>query len=96
VVRNVDAGLTTTAEDVKPFLVRQVANPVRWTDCVERLRAAGATSYCEVGPGRVLTALLRRTLQDTRGHSIEDPASMEKALAAMSMQSAGAGQADSP
>lgn len=82
VVRNVDAGLTTSADEVKPFLVRQVASPVRWTDCVERLRREGATLFFEVGPGRVLTGLLKRTLADVRGHAVEDPASLEKALAA--------------
>jgi len=82
VVRNVDAGLTTSAADVKPFLVRQVASPVRWTECVERLRAEGATLFFEVGPGRVLTGLLKRTLADVRGLAVEDPASLEKARAA--------------
>jgi len=83
VVRNVDAGLTTTADEVKPFLVQQVASPVRWTDCVERLRREGASVFLEIGPGRVLTGLLKRTLDDVRGHAVEDPASIEKALTAV-------------
>ena len=94
VVRNVDAGLTTSADEVKPFLVRQVANPVRWTDCVERLRREGATAFFEVGPGRVLTALLRRTLPDIRGYAIEDPASLGKALAAVAARPAGSARED--
>ena len=83
VVRNVDAGLTTSAEEVKPFLVQQVASPVRWTDCVERLRSEGATIFLEVGPGRVLIGLLKRTLPDVPGHAIEEPASLDRAQAAM-------------
>jgi [acyl-carrier-protein] S-malonyltransferase len=83
VVRNVDAGVTTTADEVKPFLVQQVASPVRWTDCTERLQREGATAFLEVGPGRVLTGLLKRTLDGVRGHSVEDPASLEKAIAAI-------------
>ena len=83
VVRNVDAGLTTTADEVKPFLVQQVASPVRWTDCVERLYREGASVFLEVGPGRVLTGLLKRTLDDVRGHAVEDSASIEKALTAI-------------
>jgi [acyl-carrier-protein] S-malonyltransferase len=83
VVRNVDAGLTTTADEVKPFLVQQVASPVRWTDCVERLRREGASVFLEIGPGRVLTGLLKRTLDDVRAHAVEDPASIEKALTAV-------------
>jgi len=83
VARNVDAGLTTSADDVRPFLVRQVASPVRWTDCVERLSREGASRFIEVGPGRVLTGLLKRILDGVRGHAVEDPASLDKALAAL-------------
>jgi [acyl-carrier-protein] S-malonyltransferase len=84
IVRNVDGGVTTTADEVKPFLVQQVASPVRWTDCAERLRREGATVFLEVGPGRVLTGLLKRTLEGVRGHAVEDPASLEKAVAVVS------------
>jgi [acyl-carrier-protein] S-malonyltransferase len=83
VVRNVDAGVTRTADEVKPFLIQQVAHPVRWTDCVERLAREGATGFLEVGPGRVLTGLLKRTLEGARGHPVEDPASLDKAVAAV-------------
>ena len=83
IVRNVDAGVTTSAEDVKPFLVRQVASPVRWTECVERLSREGAGAFLEVGPGRVLTGLLKRTLEGVRGLPVEDLASLDKALATL-------------
>jgi [acyl-carrier-protein] S-malonyltransferase len=83
VVRNVDAGVTRTAADVKPFLLQQVASPVRWTECVQRLVAEGATTFVEVGPGRVLTGLLRRIVDGARGQSIEDAVGLEKALAAL-------------
>ena len=83
VVRNVDAGVTRTAGEVVPALVRQVASPVRWSQCVERLHAEGATAFVEVGAGRVLTALLRRILDGARGLAIEDPAGLDKALAAL-------------
>ena len=82
VVRNVDAGVTRKAEDVRPFLLRQVASPVRWTECVQKLAAEGATAFVEVGPGRVLSGLLRRIVNGARGQSIEDPAGLEKALSA--------------
>ena len=51
VVRNVDAGVTTTADEVKPFLVQQVASPVRWTDCVERLGARARRSSSRSAQG---------------------------------------------
>jgi len=81
VVRNVDAGVTRTAAAVKPALLAQVASPVRWTDCVRRLADEGATRFVEVGPGRVLTTLLRRILEGARGASVETPADLEKAIA---------------
>jgi [acyl-carrier-protein] S-malonyltransferase len=78
VVRNVDAGLTTSADEVVPFLVRQVASPVRWTECVERMVREGATTFVEVGPGRVLTGLLKRIMEGARGYAVEDPEGLEK------------------
>ena len=80
VIRNVDGGVTRTADEVRPFLVKQVASPVLWTDCVERLAREGATGFLEVGPGRVLTGLLKRTLDGVRGFPVEDPASLDKAV----------------
>jgi [acyl-carrier-protein] S-malonyltransferase len=83
VVRNVDAELTTRADEVVPNLVRQVTAPVRWSDCVSRMAAAGATLFVEVGPGRVLTGLLKRIDGSRTGLTVEDPAGLDKAAAAL-------------
>ncbi len=83
VVRNVDAGVTRAAVDVVPLLLSQVASPVRWTECVQRLAAEGATALVEVGPGRVLTALTKRIADGVKALSVDDPASLEKTLAAV-------------
>jgi [acyl-carrier-protein] S-malonyltransferase len=83
VVRNVDAGLTTRSEDVVPFLIRQVTAPVRWTDCVTRMVGEGAQGFLEVGPGRVLTGLLKRIDGSAAGYAAEEPAALDKALAAL-------------
>ncbi|MBI2461769.1 MAG: ACP S-malonyltransferase [Candidatus Rokubacteria bacterium] len=85
VVRNVDAGLTTSAEEVKPFLIRQVTAPVRWTDSIQRMATLGAITFLEVGPGRVLTGLLKRIDGDLAGHAVEDPEGLARALAALSL-----------
>jgi [acyl-carrier-protein] S-malonyltransferase len=83
IVRNVDGGVTRSAADVVPFLLQQVASPVRWTDCVRRLAAEGATAFVEVGPGRVLSGLARRIVEDARIAAVEDPAGLDKALAVL-------------
>lgn len=82
-VRNVDGDLTVDAGDVKPFLISQVASPVRWTDCVMRMVRDGVTTFIEVGPGRVLTGLLRRIAGGVKGYAVEDPAGLDKMLAAL-------------
>jgi len=83
VVRNVDGSVTRRAADVVPLLLRQVASPVRWIDCVQRLAAEGASAFVEVGPGRVLSGLVKRIVEDARTAAVEDPAGLDKALAAL-------------
>jgi [acyl-carrier-protein] S-malonyltransferase len=82
VARNLDGAILTRADEVKPSLVAQVASPVRWTDCVERLAREGATTFLEVGPGRVLSALVRRIVAGARAYPVEDCASLDAAVAA--------------
>jgi [acyl-carrier-protein] S-malonyltransferase len=83
VVRNVDGGVTRTASEVKPFLVQQVASPVRWTECVGTLAREGATAFVEVGPGRVLTSLVKRSVPGAPALAVDDPASLAQAAAAL-------------
>jgi [acyl-carrier-protein] S-malonyltransferase len=83
VVRNVDAAPTTTADAVRSHLVRQVTAPVRWSDCVRRMAAAGASTFLEVGPGRVLTGLLKRIDGTLSGLAVEDPAGVDRAAGAV-------------
>jgi [acyl-carrier-protein] S-malonyltransferase len=83
VARNVDAEVSRTAADVTRALLEQVARPVRWSACVERLAREGAGVFVEVGPGRVLTGLLKRIVGDVKGYAIEDPAGLDRTLAAL-------------
>jgi [acyl-carrier-protein] S-malonyltransferase len=83
VVRNVDGEVARCAADVRDGLLRQVASPVRWTTCVERLRAEGAQTFVEVGPGRVLSALVKRIVEGARGLAVEDPAGLDGVLIAI-------------
>lgn len=60
IVANVDATPKTTAADAIEALVAQVSSPVRWEDVVRRLASEGVTTYVEVGPGTVLSGLVRK------------------------------------
>ena len=66
VITNVEAQPCTDPGRVKDLLVRQVINPVRWQECVETLVRLGCTAAVEVGPGRVLSGLVRRITRDFR------------------------------
>ena len=60
-VSNVDARLLTTADDVRAELVGHITQSVQWVRTVETLRDAGVSEYVEIGPGNVLSGLIRRT-----------------------------------
>jgi [acyl-carrier-protein] S-malonyltransferase len=81
VAANVTGGLVTTADAARDALIHQVTGPVRWVDCVQTLIAAGATTFVEVGPGKVLGGLLRQIDPGQKALNVEDIASLEKTLA---------------
>lgn len=56
------AAPTTDPEEIRARLVEQMLAPVRFTQILHRMQADGFTSFLEVGPGNVLTGLVRRTL----------------------------------
>ena len=60
VAANVTGELVTTADAARDALIRQVTGAVRWVDCVQALKAAGADLFIEVGPGKVLCGLLKQ------------------------------------
>jgi [acyl-carrier-protein] S-malonyltransferase len=84
VVVNVDAVLVTDAEALRDALVRQVTGAVRWTESMQLLIAQGVSNFVEVGPGKVLSGLLRQIDRSQKCGQAEDPASIEKLLAALS------------
>jgi [acyl-carrier-protein] S-malonyltransferase len=83
VAANIDATLTTTGAAAREALIQQVTGAVRWVDCVHLLLARGATHLIEVGPGRVLTALMRQIDRNQKALNVEDSASLENTLAAL-------------
>jgi [acyl-carrier-protein] S-malonyltransferase len=83
IVANVDAQPKRDAASAIEALVRQVSSPVRWEDVVTRLASEGVTTYVEVGPGNVLTGLVRKIHRDATAVSFGSPddlASVESLL----------------
>ena len=81
IVCNVDARLIRRGPDARDTLIRQVTGAVRWVECIQQLQSCGTTHFLEVGPGRVLSGLNRQIDRALVTANIEDPASLEKALA---------------
>ena len=79
-VNNVDAGLSRSGEVARDALVRQISGPVRWTESVGRLRAAGVETFVEVGPGRVLIGLVKAMSPEVGLLNVEDRATLEAAV----------------
>jgi [acyl-carrier-protein] S-malonyltransferase len=73
VVANVDARPRTTAVSAIDALIAQVASPVRWEDTVTFLASAGVTTCVEVGPGTVLSGLVRKIRKDVEVFNVQVP-----------------------
>lgn len=76
-VSNVDASPIGTATAVRNALVRQVVSPVRWVESVERMISMGVRRFVEVGPGNVLTGLIKRIDSSVELINVGDVASIE-------------------
>ena len=81
VVTNVEALPNSDPGRVKELLVKQVSAPVRWEESVQQMVALGTERFVEIGPGKVLTGLIKRITKDAETCNIEDLATL-KALPA--------------
>ncbi|MFZ3216526.1 MAG: ACP S-malonyltransferase [Candidatus Acidiferrales bacterium] len=79
-ITNVDAEAIATGEEARDALIRQVTAPVRWLDSVRDMIESGVTVFVEVGPGKVLTGLLRQIDRSVRVFNVEDSASLQATL----------------
>ena len=77
IVANVDAEPKTDGPSSIEALVRQVSSPVRWEDVVRRLASSGVRAYVEVGPGTVLSGLVRKIDRTAQVANLESPADLE-------------------
>lgn len=78
VVSNVSADYHADPDGVRRLLREQVAEPIRWQASIERLIAGGFDRFVEVGPGRVLTGLMRKINRDVEALNFSTAASLEK------------------
>jgi [acyl-carrier-protein] S-malonyltransferase len=80
VIANIDGEPKTSAEASRQALIQQVTGAVQWTRCAQKLIALGAQRFIEVGPGKVLTGLMRQIDRAQSCVNVESEASLQKAL----------------
>jgi [acyl-carrier-protein] S-malonyltransferase len=83
-VNNAEATVLRTADDVRASLVRQLPSSVRWEESVKTMAQQGVTTFVEVGPGTVLTGLIKRIVPEARTLNVNDPKSLEATVKALS------------
>lgn len=83
IVPNVTGKAESNQTELKSLLVKQITSPVLWVDTLEELAQQGVEHFVEIGPGKVLTGLVKRTLADVQTYNIDvlaDLQTVEQAL----------------
>lgn len=82
-ITNVDAEVVEKGAVIYNTLERQVSNPVRWDESMLKLKDEGVDTFIEIGPGKVLSGLIRRIVPEAKIYNIEDGASLEATVKAL-------------
>jgi [acyl-carrier-protein] S-malonyltransferase len=82
-VTNVDAATNKAANAARDAVVRQVSAPVRWLESMQLLIEQGVENFVEVGPGKVLSGLMRQISREVKCFNVEDAASLKAASAGL-------------
>lgn len=80
VFHNVDAAVNTDSKSVCDKLTQQVSSSVRWLETIQKMKSSGVTKFIEIGPGKVLTGLVRQIERDAIYSNIEDTESLSNTL----------------
>ena len=79
-INNVEARILRSASEVQASLIRQLPSPVQWENSVRLMHDLGITVFVEVGPGTVLSGLIKRIVPEATTLSTQDPKALEKTL----------------
>jgi [acyl-carrier-protein] S-malonyltransferase len=83
IVNNANAKFIRTAAELGPSLVEQISSPLYWEDSIKHLAAEGFDTFIEIGPGKVLSGLVKRISKDVKVLNVEDQKSMNDTLSAL-------------
>ena len=81
VVNNIDVAIESDHDRIRDALYRQAFGPVRWVECIHKIKAMGLHTVVECGPGKVLAGMVKRIDADLTGLAVYDPATLAEAKA---------------
>ena len=84
VVNNIDVAIESDPDRIRDALYRQAFGPVRWVECIQKIKAMGLHTVVECGPGKVLAGMTKRIDAELTGLAMYDPATLAEARAAVS------------
>ena len=80
IIANITAEYYQSGDDITEGLIKQLTSPILWQKCMERLLAEGVEEFYEIGPGRVLTSLMKRINRKTKVNNISSAQSLNEIL----------------
>ena len=83
VINNVDVMIETSSDKITDALVRQLYNPVRWTETIQSLQGQGVSTILECGPGKVLAGLCKRIDRSITAFVSCDQTGFDKSMEAL-------------
>src|SRR3990172_7775483 len=85
IVNNAEAKFLRKASELRPSLIKQISSPLYWEDSIRNMAADGFDTFIEIGPGKVLSGLVKRIAKDAKVLNVEDMKSMDETLSALGM-----------
>ena len=80
VINNVTAVPETKSDNLKKLLIKQIYSTVRWRESIEKMHETGVKNFVELGPGKVLSGMVKRSFKDVNCFSINSIADMKNLL----------------
>jgi [acyl-carrier-protein] S-malonyltransferase len=83
IICNVNAEYARKKEEIKLSLIEQMNHPVRWVDSIEKMNSEGINYFIEVGPGKVLTELIKQIIPEAKIFNVFDSNSLKNVVEKM-------------
>ena len=80
VITNVDAALTTSADDFRVKMPKQIYSSVHWTQTIQKMVEEGVDTFIEIGPGKVLAGLNKKIAPEATVYNVFDKGSLEATI----------------